>query len=178
MDTENNMLYSNLEPPTLDNMTENFLKALIHCKKEIIEHPKKAMKEINNSKRNDFTAISDKSVFTKPQKFTIFIRQSCEFAEDFSIGLIWKPEGYPYGIILVRFNGAHGKNRGIEHQRIPHIHELTLLDIQNQKYDPHQVVETKSYINIDDAILKFMRYCNIIDWERDFPHLPEMSLFD
>lgn len=178
MDDKTNMTYFNLEPPMLDNMTEDILNALIHCKKEIIEHPKKAMKEINNSRRNDFTAISAKNVFTKPQKFTIFIRQSCEFTEDFSIGLIWKPEGYSCGIILVRFNGAHGKNRSVEHQRIPHIHKLTLLDIQNQKYDPHQIIETKNHVNINDSILKFMEYCNIIDWERDFPYLLETNLFD
>lgn len=47
MDDETNMLYFNLEPPTLDNMTDNLLTALIHCKKEIISHPKKAMKERN-----------------------------------------------------------------------------------------------------------------------------------
>lgn len=178
MDDETNMLYFNLEPPTLDNMTDNLLTALIHCKKEIISHPKKATKEINNSKRNDFTAVSAKSVFTTPQKFSIFIRQSSEFTEDFSIGLVWRPDSYPYGIILVRFNGAHGKNRNVEHQRIPHVHELTLLDIQNQKYNPHQISETNGYVNMDDATLKFMKYCNIIDWERDFPHLLEMDLFD
>lgn len=38
MDDETNMLYFNLEPPTLDNMTDNLLTALIHCKKEIISH--------------------------------------------------------------------------------------------------------------------------------------------
>lgn len=32
MDDETNMLYFNLEPPTLDNMTDNLLTALIHCK--------------------------------------------------------------------------------------------------------------------------------------------------
>lgn len=178
MGDKSNMCYFNLEPPTLDNITDDLLEALIHCKKEIINHPKKSMKEINNSRRNDFSAESDKSVFTTPQKFEIFIRQSCEFTEDFSVGLVWRPKGYPYGIILVRFNGAHGKNRGVEHQRMPHIHELTLLDIQNQKYDPHQVREVKSYTNIDDAILKFMEYCNIIDWEQDFPYLLEMNLFN
>ena len=36
MDDETNMLYFNLEPPTLDNMTDNLLTALIHCKKEIL----------------------------------------------------------------------------------------------------------------------------------------------
>lgn len=51
MDDETNMLYFNLEPPTLDNMTDNLLTALIHCKKEIISHPKK-----NNERNKQFKA--------------------------------------------------------------------------------------------------------------------------
>lgn len=165
------------KPPLLASITDDELNELIQCPKDITNHARKNMLVENGSERNDMVVISAKGYYTEPQSFRIFIRRSILLPEDFSIGLIWMPTGHT-GIILLRYNGRHGLNRSVEHQRVPHIHRLMAADIQAEKYDPHQAIETDEYHTLEEALPLFLKACHIINGEKDFPWIREMNLFE
>lgn len=165
------------KPPILDSITDSDIMDLLHCPKEITSHARKDMMIENASERNDMVVQSAKDYYTEPQIFKIFIRRSVFLPEDFSIGLIWLPKNNNR-IILLRYNGRHGLNRSVHHQRVPHIHHLNAQDIQMEKYDPHHAAETDRFHSLEDALPLFLKECNIIDGEKDFPQLQEISLFD
>lgn len=98
------------------------------------------------------------------------------FTEDFSVGLIWKPKDAKR-VILFRYNGKHGMNRSVAHQRVPHIHRLLADDILHQNYDPHHAELTEEYFTMEGAIPLFMQKCHVAKWEKDFPWLREINLF-
>lgn len=169
--------YTSRKPPVPGSITDPDIIDLLRCPKEITSHARKDMIIENASERNDMVLQSVKDYYTEPQTFKVFIRRSVFLPEDFSIGLIWLPKGSSR-IILLRYNGRHGLNRSVPHQRVPHIHRLSAQDIQMEKYDPHQAAETDRYYTLEDALSLFLKECNIIDGDKDFPQLYEFSLFD
>ena len=81
-------------------------------------------------------------------------------------------------MILLRYNGRHGLNRSVAHQRVPHIHRLLADDILHQNYDPHHAEMTEEYSSMEGAIPLFMKRCHVAEWGKDFPWLRELNLFD
>ena len=162
--------------PTLKEMSDEELKQLIECPKSIEKHAKKRMVVENASERNDMTLTSIDGIYDEPQEFAVFIRRSCMLPEDFSVGLIWKNKEIG-GVILLRYNGKHGQNRSVPHQRVPHIHRLIEADIIRENYNPHQAIMTQKYETMEEAIPLFMEECHILNWEKDFPELRELNLF-
>jgi hypothetical protein len=62
---------------------------LLRCRKSIQDAPRRDMKEENRHRRNDMKLRGPEG-----EQFEVFIRQSLEFPEDFSIGLVFfAPEG-------------------------------------------------------------------------------------
>lgn len=161
---------------SLETLSSNQIDQLICCPKIITKHARREMITDYQSERNDLHLISTENTFDEKQKFSMFIRRSIPFQEDFSIGLIWLPPSCQK-IILYRCNGCHGKNRSIAHQRIPHIHKLSERDISMGNYNPHTASITNKYNDFTGAILFFLHFCNIIDGEQDFPDLLEQDLF-
>ena len=89
--------------------TDDELAALINCSKQVVEPPRKEMLLEGKMKRNDMAL---KSVDGK-HAFRVFMRQSDEFSEDFSIGLVYLPNEEPGSFILLRCNGKHGGELGV-----------------------------------------------------------------
>lgn len=162
--------------PTLKELSTEELKQLIECPKSIKKHAKKRMIIENASERNDMALESIDGIYDEPQEFLVFIRRSCMFPEDFSVGLIWKSKENG-GVTLLRYNGKHGQNRSVPHQRVPHIHRLIEADIMRENYNPHQATMTQKYSTMEEAIPLFMEECHVLNWEKDFPELRELNLF-
>ena len=66
------------------NVSNQLLNEIISCPKTIIRAERKKMILENRHYRNTLNAISNNQKYT----FKIFLRQSDEFLEDFSVGLI------------------------------------------------------------------------------------------
>lgn len=62
-------------------------------------------------------------------RFEVFVRVNNEIPGDFSVGVIYRSEGYDKGIVLRRYNGNnHSHTNKIEREKIVrkfHIHEAT-----------------------------------------------------
>lgn len=85
----------------MPDWTDIEITRLIACSKSVSVAPKKEMKEEFRHRRNDMKLGSGGG-----EQFEVFMRQSLEFQEDFSIGLVFlSPEGK--SILLIRFNGQH-----------------------------------------------------------------------
>ena len=65
--------------------TDDELAGLIACSKQVVDPPRREMRVDGRMKRNDMTL---KSADDK-HSFRVFIRQSEEFPENFSFGLIY-----------------------------------------------------------------------------------------
>ena len=66
-------------------VTEELITELIVCPKKAIGADRKRMLSVNRSLRNKVALISVDGNYT----YNLFLRQSEEFMEDFSVGLIW-----------------------------------------------------------------------------------------
>ena len=90
--------------------TQAEIDDLIRCPKEISEAPSREMRKDGAHLRNDakMTATDGTNGF-----FALFVRQSSDFPENFSVGLCYHPlDGRPE-LGLLRCNGKHGQfNRG------------------------------------------------------------------
>jgi hypothetical protein len=64
--------------------TERDISNLIACRKEVVDPPRCEMKLEGKMKRNEMTLSS----IDKKHEFRVFMRQTEEFQENFSIGLV------------------------------------------------------------------------------------------
>ena len=134
--------------PDLSSITDEEIIQLIECPKVIVKHAKKNMIIENGSERNDMELVFINHIYEEQQSFSVFLRRSTVFSEDFSVGMIWKPKDAKK-MILLRYNGRHGLNRSVAHQRVPHIHRLLADDILHQNYDPHHAELTEEYSTME-----------------------------
>jgi len=96
--------------------TDEELKSLIACPKQVIAPPRREMRLDGKMKRNDMTL---KSADGK-HEFRVFMRQNDEFPENFSIGLMYLPNEEPGSFQLLRCNGQHGGERVHPHHAAFH----------------------------------------------------------
>jgi len=158
----------------MSDYTDNGISELVGCPKTIKEAPRRDMKEENRHRRNDLVVISDDGV-----EFDVFIRQSLDFAEDFSIGLVCHaPDGKR--ITLVRYNGQHEQSPELfgSHPHFSyHIHQATGDNLAAGRFEKHPGEVTDRYASLDEAIAEFMTTTNIQGWGRHFPQSVPMPLF-
>ncbi len=93
------------------------------------------------------------------QIFDVFIRQSLEFSEDFSLGMFYLAQDGKR-ILLVRFNGQHEQsndplNMGNTHFRY-HIHTATPDNLNTGRYDKPPAETTPSYASFEEATASFL----------------------
>lgn len=145
-------------------LNESFLQNIITCPKYCIKADRQEMKEENRHIKNNLYLLSNDNTY----KYTMFIRQSLEFYEDFSIGLVWtNPNEYiniKKKIIMLRCQGPHdgksNKNSDIHHSF--HTHEITIDDIENKRYSkPSNRNKADQYNSFEQAILFFISKCKI-----------------
>lgn len=105
---------------------------LIECPKKIIKSDRKNMIEKNRSYRNNIQLESEDGKYS----FIMFMRQSAEFLEDFSVGLIWTNVNKYWDTkkqtILIRCQGPHDSKQEFESDphHSYHIHKLSPTDIE------------------------------------------------
>lgn len=154
--------------------TETEIARLISCQKTIKDAPRRDMKEENRHRRNDLTVVS-----AEGEDFDVFIRQSLEFAEDFSLGLVYRTED-GRRILLVRYNGQHEQSpqgfAGHPHYAY-HIHRATAENLDNGRYEKHPASITEAYASFDETIGAFMQDTGIQGWDKYFPNSATLPLF-
>ena len=169
-------------------VTPELIQELILCPKKAVRAERKRMQSVNRSLRNKVALASVDGKYT----YDLFLRQSEEFIEDFSVGLIWtnaaKYIGVNKEIILIRFQGPHdtGKPLGEDLHHDYHVHEITVSDINERRYlRPGSKEASKDFSSFAEALHHIVSYCGIIDLEQhiDYPQLSEQlpgqeSIFD
>lgn len=157
----------------MSTYTDDDIARLIACQKAIKDAPRREMKEENRHRRNDMTVVSSSN-----EAFDVFIRQSMEFSEDFSVGLVYcAPDGKR--VTLVRFNGQH-EQTSAPFSDNPHfnyhIHRATPENLNNGRHEKHPASITDTYASLDEAIAEFMATTKIEGWQKHFPNSVQLSL--
>lgn len=156
----------------MSEYTDEEFRGLITCKKRVTQSPRREPKLEHRHFRNDFWAESTDGQY----KFRIFLRQSAEFDEDFSIGLHYYPKDGE-SFCLIRCNGRHAKNRKIKHHSICHIHRALAEDINAGLRREILVSETTDYYSFREAQPFFFRLIGLEDVEKYFPGIFQNLLF-
>lgn len=159
-------------------VAETFLNEVISCPKHVIKADRKRMVLENRHYKNKLDIISEDGKYT----FKMFMRQSNEFLEDFSVGLIWtNPQKYiniSKNIILLRCQGPHDGRQelGSDIHHDFHIHKISSLDIEEKRYSkPSNRTSTDKFHSFNQALCYFIEKCGILDIE-DFIELPFDSI--
>ena len=98
-------------------------------------------------------------------RFEVFVRVNNEIPGDFSVGVIYRPEGYDKGIVLRRYNGnSHSHTNKIEREKIVrkfHIHEATeRYQDAGYKAEDYATIST-GYSTYQEAIDRMIDECNL-----------------
>lgn len=169
-------------------ITEDFINELITCPKKAIKAERKRMVTVNRSFRNRISICSVDGEYT----FDLFLRQSTEFLEDFSVGLIWtnaaQYSDITKDIILIRLQGPHdsGKPLGEDLHHDYHIHQVSADDIAQRRYlRPSNKGFSDKFNSFSSALYEIIRYCSIMDLDKCIDYSPfvtppsdQLSLFD
>jgi len=153
--------------------TDEELDSLVACPKQMVDPPRRELRAEGKMKRNDMTMKS----MDGTHSFRVFLRQSDEFPENFSVGLIYLPGEEPGSFQLIRCNGQHGGERVHPHHAVFHIHRGMAEDINAGILEPRLIEQSSSYASFREALAHF---CAIIHLERPddyFPGLKQIPLF-
>ena len=139
------------------------IEELIRCPKVIIEAPRKEMYIERAYLRNDLK-LREKN---GERIFKVFMRQTVDFPEDFTIGIEYIPDDERDRIILLRCNGPHGE---FEDGPCPpsshfmyHIHKAKEENIR-RRVKPERFGEaTEEYAAYEQALSYFIHVVNITD---------------
>ena len=157
------------------------IQALIETEKRIVH--KDPVKGFRKEDRHHRCSLQLESVSEEKKKFKVFIRQSVEFIEDFSIGLRYETNLPLLKIItLICYNGPHGESsRHLDgHYAQPHIHRLTETEIASGSMEPqekHRKI-TDKYRTFEEAISIFFRDIGAVNFVEHFSELQQPRLFN
>jgi hypothetical protein len=155
------------------------INELIECDKEITDAPTRDYKDEYRHRRKDFRlrAIDDPKLL-----FSVFMRQSLEFDEDFSLGLVYlSPDGKR--MTLVRYNGQHDQSNDPYDLVKPHfqyhVHKATPENLNNGRYDKHPASATRLYASFAEATREFLAAIGVRaqDIAKYFPGMDSLPLF-
>jgi len=160
-------------------LSDEEIQFLISCPKKITSPPKQKNILSQGHYRNGMELYSEDG----EHRFTVFMRVSEAFEENFSIGLRYHPSDDPERIILLRCNGPHGEHRNSldgrnSHYWTYHIHFAKEIIIKKGLRSESFAEETNDYSNYSDALAFFLQYCNIKNHAKYFRHIAQPSLFD
>lgn len=161
------------------HFTAELIADLVSCAKRVMVAPAKEFKEENRHRRKD---MGLQPVDGRQGSFEVFIRQSLEFAEDFSLGLVFvSPEGKR--MTLVRFNGQHDQTTDIltlENLHFQyHIHQATPENLNNGRFEKHSASVKADYASFEEATASFLHHIGVIEQDiaLHFPGSDELPLF-
>lgn len=147
--------------------TDEEVSALIKCAKVIIDPPLKQAREERGSRRNGMIIQSK----DKQYRFRVYIRQSVEFEEDFSVGLEYLPKDEAGSFTLLRCNGKHGGHEAFPHHLNYHIHTVKAEDINAGIKTERHIEPTLEYASFLEAISYFLSFINLEGCEKYFPEV-------
>ena len=169
--------------------TQVEIERLISCPKNVQDPPRRqGPKLVDADYRNDMklAASNQGPENPAPGEFTVFMRQSEDFPENFSIGLTYHPNDGRQEITLVRCNGKHGifnsrTNFNPDHAHWDfHIHraDAALLDVGFKAEKIAQ--KTTEYASYEEALPFFLKMINLDDRdvERYFPSEAQSNFFE
>ena len=148
--------------------TDDELAALITCPKQVVDAPRREMRLDGKMKRNDMTLKSTDG----KHLFRAFLRQSDEFPENFSVGLMYQPNEEPVSFQLIRCNGQHGGERVHPHHAVFHVHRCKADDLTAGILEPRHIEQTTAYASFREALSHF---CRMIQLERPDDHFPGIT---
>ncbi len=109
--------------------------------------------------------------------FRAFMRQSEEFPENFSIGLIYVTGEDPGSFQLVRCNGQHGGERTHPHHAVFHVHRIKAADINSGILEPRHIDTSADFASLREALSHFCRLTRIQNPDEFFPGILQSRLF-
>ncbi len=140
-------------------LTDIKIAELLACPKVVIDASHRVMKIDGAQRRADLKLES----IDGENKFTVFVRQSTEFPENFTIGLKYDPKDGTDSIILMRCNGPHGPFDGVtinNHHARPHIHVATEDNLKIGARAERGAQITDEYTQLSEAVYSFVRRVN------------------
>ncbi len=142
--------------------TDTQIEELIKCEKVIIEPPTREYKEERGHRKKNFTLQSVDGQFN----FSVFIRESVHFKENFSIGMDYNPREEKGTICLLRFNGKHGGNTAHQHHFLFHIHKASAYTINSGLKPESNIEKSEEYASLEEAIQYFIKMINLATSDR------------
>jgi len=136
--------------------------------RELIKIPKKVVKPpAKNSKSQWMYEQYNLNVASENNKlyFYVYTRQSTEFKEDFSIGLVYLPQDSER-IRILRYNGLHGEHTNPDNTKIInkcHFHIATENCIKLGIKPDKQAEIASEYSTFEEALKVFWKDINILD---------------
>ncbi len=153
-------------------LTDRRIQRLLDSSKTISKKkPARGYKDENRHKRWDLELeITSDRVLT----LTVFVRQSIQFIENFSLGPRYQTNDPTLGAItLVRYNGPHGEfSKHPDGRRTkPHIHRITAAEIANRNTQPQEKHRetTDRYRTFEEALAVFFRDIGATNFMDYFP---------
>lgn len=162
-------------------LTDREIQDLIKLPKRITSRtPAEGYREEDRNKRCDLAleATADNGA-----SFRVFIRQSIEFIENFSIGLRYQTGDRSLGtIVLVRYNGPHGETsrQPDGHFAKPHTHLMTEAELSTGNSQPQERERefTNRYGTYEEALRVFFDDIVVVNYDEYFPESLQPRLFD
>jgi len=152
------------------------LTRLIGCEKRITQTPKREMRTEGQMQRNEMELES----LEGKHAFRVFMRQSLQFAENFSIGMDYLPKDEPGSFCLLRCNGRHGGHKVHPHHLHCHIHHSRAEDINAGLRVERHIEPTTEYAAFRDALRYFLLRVNVQtpDLAQYFPGIAQPDMFE
>jgi hypothetical protein len=149
--------------------TQHDIDELIGCPKKIDSAPRKELKLVGADWRNDMILAASDG--TKGD-FSVFMRKSEDFPENFSIGLVYHAIDGRGEITLLRCNGQHGVyNGGGGDSSHPHwdyhIHRASESALDAGERAEKYATKTIEYATFDEALQYFVVAVNLNEKDRN-----------
>lgn len=160
----------------MEFIKDALLQEVLYCNKVAVRADRKKLSFSNRHRRNNIYLVSEDGKY----EYKFYLRQSEDFIEDFSVGLIWtNPVKYieisKSSVILLRCQGPHdGKESlGSDIHHDYHIHTITLDDFKDKRYQkPSGRVATSAFSSFEQAILHVIDEYKVNDVDK-VVELPE-----
>lgn len=161
------------------NYSQSEIDNLIGCLKRITSPPARMMRLVDAHRRNDMKLAA--AVEGIEGEFRVFMRQSEDFPENFSIGLTFYPRDQRGEVTPLRCNGPHGDFNSAFDPQHPHsdfhVHRATETAIEQGLRAERVAEATRAYGSYEEAVRFFIREINLRaeDAEEHFREELQMS---
>ena len=139
----------------MESINDTLLQEVLFCDKVAIRADRKKLSFANRHRRNNIYLVSENGKY----EYKFYLRQSEDFLEDFSVGLIWtNPANYieisKSSVILLRCQGPHdGKEPlGSDIHHDYHIHTITLDEAIFYLINEYKVKNVESVVELSEEV--------------------------